>query len=94
MALGRESELVDPTPAMRARRDDRLTGDHPFDGDAGHSNFAAFVLGGVVIAGGMLGFLYYDSGATDRGYGLTTGSLAPVERRETASPSIMVQPRP
>lgn len=67
------------------------------DRDAGRSNFAAFLLGGVVIAGGMLGFLYYDTDNLSRDDGLAAaGIMQPAPRENTQSPPalrIPVQPQ-
>ena len=43
-------------------RDDDRPGEYLYDSDDGRSNFVAFLLGGVVITGGLLTFLYYDTG--------------------------------
>jgi hypothetical protein len=34
-----------------------------YEEDSGRSNFASFLIGGVVVAGGLLAFLFYDGGA-------------------------------
>lgn len=62
--------------------------------DTGRSNFAAFLLGGVVIAGGMLAFLYYDTDNVGRGSDITTGSLGRIET-QAAPPArnVVVPPR-
>ena len=44
--------------------------------DAGGSNFLAFLIGGLVIAMGLLAFLFYDGGSTGRDVS-TTGSTTP-----------------
>ena len=49
-----------------------------YDDDAGRSNFSAFLLGGMVIAGGLLGFLYYDTDNLSQRDGLTTGSIGQI----------------
>lgn len=58
---------------------DRLLDDHDA-APAGRSNFAAFLLGGVVVAGGLLAFLYYDSDGLAGRDLLTTGSLSDVQK--------------
>ena len=42
-------------------RDDDRPNEYAYDSEDGRSNFVAFLLGGVVITGGLLTFLYYDS---------------------------------
>jgi hypothetical protein len=55
-----------------------------YDRDTGGSNFLAFLIGGLVIAVGLLAFLFYDGGNTRDV--TTTGSTTPrIER--PASPS-------
>jgi hypothetical protein len=50
-----------------------------YDRDTGGSNFLAFLIGGLVIAVGLLAFLFYD-GANTRDV-TTTGSVRPqIER--------------
>lgn len=78
MALGngptRQRSLMDD----ELRSDAGLSNDL-YERDTGRSNFAAFLLGGVVIAGGLLGFLYYDTDNLSQRDGLTTGSLGQIE---------------
>lgn len=75
------------------QQSDRILDDFD-DGDAGRSNFAAFLLGGVVIAGGMLAFLYYDSDNVGRG-DITTGSIGRTELQAAPPvPSIQVPMQP
>lgn len=51
--------------------------------EPGRSNFTAFLIGGVVIALGLLAFLFYDGANTGREVN-TTGSTAP--RLEAPAP--------
>ena len=44
------------------------------DRDTGSSNFLAFLIGGLVIAIGLLAFLFYDGGSTGGRDVSTTGS--------------------
>ena len=60
--------------------------------DTGRSNFAAFLLGGVVVAGGMLAFLYYDADSPGRGQDITTGSLGRIGIHE-AAPNVLIPPQ-
>lgn len=62
-----------------------------YDRETGRSDFVAFLLGGVVIAGGLLGFLYYDGDSSRRDV-LTTGSISQMEAPALV-PSITVLPR-
>jgi hypothetical protein len=67
-------------------RDDRI-----YDREGGGSNFLAFLIGGLVIAVGLLAFLFYDGG-NSRDVS-TTGSTTPrIER--PASPSTMAPAAP
>ena len=59
-----------------------------YDRDAGGSNFLAFLIGGLVIALGLMAFLFYDGGSTRDV--TTTGSTTP--RVET--PPTPSAPRP
>src|SRR4051794_41901293 len=62
-----------------------------YDRDTGGSNFLAFLIGGLVIAVGLLAFLFYDGG-NSRDV-TTTGSTTPrIER--PASPSTMAPAAP
>lgn len=97
MALAREirpqdDKLIIPTVTSK----DRMIYDRAEEG-RGRSNFTAFLLGGVVIAGGLLGFLYYDTDNLSRDDALTTGSITQSAPREpTQSPPalrIPVQPQ-
>ncbi|WP_375458238.1 hypothetical protein [uncultured Enterovirga sp.] len=73
-----------------ARSDDHFVDVDTAD-DAGRSNFAAFLLGGVVIAGGMLAFLYYDTDNLGRGQDITTGSIGRIEMQGAPlAPNLLV----
>jgi hypothetical protein len=58
-----------------------------FEPDTGRSNFVAFLLGGFLISGGLLAFLYIEND-TSAGRDVT-GSLG---RIETPAPSIAPKP--
>jgi hypothetical protein len=62
-----------------------------YDRDRGGSNFLAFLIGGLVIAVGLLAFLFYDGGTTEPA---TTGSTTTMERPTTAptTPSTPTSP--
>ena len=68
---------------------DRDTTD--YDRDRGGSNFLAFLIGGLVIAVGLLAFLFYDGGTNEPA---TTGSTTTMERPTTAptTPSTPTSP--
>ena len=69
--------------------------DDLYEKDTGRSNFVAFLLGGVVVAGGMLAFLYYDSDGYAGREVLTTGSIGQIEQpRIKIVPSNPSQPAP
>jgi hypothetical protein len=55
-----------------------------YDRDTGGSNFLAFLIGGLVIAVGLLAFLFYDGGNTRDV--TTTGSVTP--RIERPAPNL------
>ena len=71
---------------------DRIA-DDLYERETGNSNFVAFLLGGVVIAGGMLAFLYYDTGNLNPRDDLTTGSIVRMEAPSQA-PSIKIPMQP
>jgi hypothetical protein len=48
-----------------------------YDNDRGGSNFWAFLVGGLVIAIGLLAFLFYDGGSTTGRDVNTTSSTTP-----------------
>ena len=63
---------------------ERTTND--FDRDAGHSNYMAFLLGGLMISVGLLAFMFYDNGARMGRDVTITGSVTPPVE-QPASPS-------
>ena len=70
---------------MAQDRDNRL-----YDRDAGGSNFLAFLIGGLVIAMGLLAFLFYDGGSTSRDVNTTSSTTPRLEA--PASPSAPTTP--
>jgi hypothetical protein len=67
-----------------------------YDRDGGASNFMAFLIGGLVIAVGLLAFLFYDGGNT-RDVTTTSSTIPRIERPagETGSaPSMPSRPAP
>jgi hypothetical protein len=76
--VGRDSTTMHPPGSSMMDRDsttyDRET--RVYDRDTGGSNFLAFLIGGLVIAIGLLAFLFYDGGGTT-GDVTTTGSTTP-----------------
>ena len=59
MALDRTDNLSSTASDFELRGNDRFSGQGIEDG---RSHFGAFLMGGVVVAGGLLAFLYYDTG--------------------------------
>ena len=100
MATDRNDDLGMTRPNMMADRDPtldstRMNGAYDRDtvvydrDDTGGSNFLAFLIGGLVIAVGLLAFLFYDGGNTRDV--TTTGSTTPrIER--PASPAAPAGP--
>jgi hypothetical protein len=74
MALNRSSNLDSTGSEFELRDADRFAG---YEAGRERSHFGAFLMGGVVVAGGLLAFLYYDtdnlSGRANND--LTTGSI-------------------
>ena len=96
MALIREIRQSDDRQIIPAVNSDERIAYGLEATDSGRSNFAAFLLGGVVIAGGLLAFLYYDTDNLNRDDFLTTGSITQSAPREMQSPPalrIPVQPQ-
>lgn len=105
MAMDRNDDLGMTRPNMMADRDptldstgmnsayDRETQVYDRD-DTGGSNFLAFLIGGLVIAIGLLAFLFYDGGNT--GDVTTTGSTTPRIERPAgpAAPMAPATPAP
>lgn len=74
MDVDREDNLNTMRTNTVHDRDTRI-----YDRDTGGSNFLAFLIGGLVIAVGLLAFLFYDGGNTRDV--TTTGSVMPrIER--------------
>src|SRR5215207_9538127 len=95
MAMDRNDDLGMTRPNSMADRDPTLDSTHlnsaydrdtvVYDRDTGGSNFLAFLIGGLVIAVGLLAFLFYDGGNTRDV--TTTGSTTPrIERPASPSP--------
>jgi hypothetical protein len=63
-----------------------------YERDAGASNFMAFLIGGLVIAVGLLAFLFYDGGNTRDV--TTTGSVPRIERPADSAPTTPSRPAP
>lgn len=75
MAIDTQNNLGGTSPQVEFRDDDRSTG---YDAEDDRSHVGAFLMGGLVVAGGLLAFLYYD-GENPNGRGtneLTTGSIS------------------
>ncbi|MGA0598786.1 hypothetical protein [Enterovirga sp. CN4-39] len=92
MALDRKDEPGSSLPEFELRDDDRFTG---YEAEDEGSHFGAFLMGGMLVAGGLLAFVYYD---TDNLNGraqndLTTGSIsrsnapAPVPSLKLSNPA-------
>ena len=86
------SKTAAPVPALDSN--DRLSeGVH--EPETERSNFAAFLLGGVVIAGGLMAFLYYDNGQAMRNDDIVTGSImraSPISAPNVQVPLLSRQP--
>lgn len=51
-----------------------------YEPDTARSNFASFLIGGVVVAGGLLAFLFYDGGSFNHNRDfMDAGSLSAVQ---------------
>ena len=81
MASDLNGKLSNTDPEFHLRDDDRFDSGF-YEPESTRSNFTAFLLGGVVVSGGLLAFLYYDTdnlnGRNNRDF-LTTGSLGRIE---------------
>lgn len=73
------------------RDDDRPT-EYTDDHDGGRSSFVAFLMGGVLIAGGLLSFLYYDSNNLQGMDQMTMGGTAQPGTVIPNVPSIRILP--
>lgn len=95
--MARESRATlddDIGPVPNASRADRIASEF-YENGTRRSNFVAFLMGGVVIAGGMLAFLFYDSSSiSSSGDNLTTGSLSRMDSPSPqTAPNISPPPR-
>jgi len=79
MSMDRDPNVYDQNTIVR----DRET--RVYDRDGSGSNFLAYLIGGLVIAIGLLAFLFYDGGSTNDVS--TTGSTATQTERSTGSTS-------
>jgi hypothetical protein len=80
MDMDRDNDLNPTRTNTVSDRDTRV-----YDRDTGGSNFLAFLIGGLVIAVGLLAFLFYDGGNTRDV--TTTGSTTPrIERPASPGP--------
>ena len=67
-----------------------------YDRDSGASNFMAFLIGGLVIALGLLAFLFYDGGNT-RDVTTTSSTIPRIERpagEAGSAPALPTRPAP
>ncbi len=71
--------MVNPSPTSTVYERERV-----YDREGGGSNFLAFLIGGLVIAIGLLAFLFYDGGATND---VSTTSSTTPRIESPASPS-------
>jgi len=86
MGMDRDPNVYDRDPVVA----DRDTG--IVDRDTGSSNFLAFLIGGLVIAIGLLAFLFYDGGSS-RDVN-TTGSTTTRSAPATPSTGATTAPAP
>jgi len=86
--VGRDSTSTHPPGSSMMDRDtttyDRET--RVYDRDTGGSNFLAFLIGGLVIAIGLLAFLFYDGGSTNRDVSTTSSTTPRIERPTSPTP--------
>ena len=88
MALDMKDNLNSTGSEFELRDDDRFSA---YETDRERSHFGAFLMGGMVVAGGLLAFLYYDTDNLN-GMGtrdLTTGSI---NRMDNPVPSLKLTP--
>jgi hypothetical protein len=64
------------------------------DRESGGSNFLAFLIGGLVIAIGLLAFLFYDGGSTGGRDVSTTGSTTTRSAPATPAAPSLTAPAP
>jgi hypothetical protein len=90
MALDRSDNLGNTGSDFELRDDDRFAG---YDAAPERSHLGAFLMGGVVVAGGLLAFLYYDTdNLNERPINdLTTGSISRSEA-PASLPSLRLSP--
>jgi hypothetical protein len=92
MALERNNDRGSTPTGVDLRDDDRFIG---YEAENERSHFGAFLMGGIVVAGGLLAFLYYDTdNLNGRTYNeLTTGSTSQ-SGAPKALPSLRLSPAP
>ena len=87
--VGRDSTSMNPPGSSMMDRD-TTTYDRErtvYDRDTGGSNFLAFLIGGLVIAIGLLAFLFYDGGNTSRDVNTTSSTTPRIETPASPNPS-------
>jgi hypothetical protein len=94
MALDRHDARGTTIPEFELRDDDRFTA---YEADDQRSHFGAFLMGGLVVAGGLLAFIYYEgddaNGRANRD--ITTGSISRSDPdRVPALPTLRTLPAP
>ncbi len=92
MALERNNDLGSTQSEFELRDDDRFTG---YEAEPERSHFGAFLMGGMVVAGGLLAFLYYDTDSLNgrANNEIATGSLSQTAPA-TPVPSLRLSPAP
>jgi hypothetical protein len=90
MALNSRDNLGNTGSDFELRDDDRFAG---YEAGRERSHLGAFLMGGVVVAGGLLAFLYYDTdNLNERPINdLTTGSISRSDAPPTL-PSLRLSP--
>lgn len=88
MGMDRDPNVYDRDTTV-ANRDTTVV-----DRDAGGSNFLAFLIGGLVIAIGLLAFLFYDGASTAGRDVSTTGSTTRSAPANAAPTGPMTAPAP
>lgn len=78
-------------PEVALREDDHFAA--PYLGEDERSHFTAFLMGGGVVAGGLLAFLYYDAGTSAYREPPVVSSIARSDI-DAPVPSITVPPTP
>ena len=86
--VGRDSTSMHPPGSSMMDRDTTTYDREPqvYDRDTGGSNFLAFLIGGLVIAIGLLAFLFYDGGSTNRDVSTTSSTTPRIETPASPSP--------